>query len=72
MRVHTLLPRRQQITGTVERGEPHAESWVAPTASPNHSTDRSSLGGSIASLQTFTGGGLDVRIVPSVGYFVRF
>jgi len=34
--------------------------------------DRSSLGGSTAGLKTFTGSGLDTRIVLSVGYFVRF
>jgi hypothetical protein len=25
MRVHNLLPQRKQLTGTVERGEPHPE-----------------------------------------------
>ena len=34
--------------------------------------DRSSLSGSMAGLQTFTGSGLDMRILLSVGYFVRF
>ena len=35
-------------------------------------TDRSSLNGSTAGLQTFTGSGLDLRIVLSVGYYFRF
>ena len=34
--------------------------------------DRSSLSGSIAGLNTFTGSGLDTRILLNVGYFVRF
>jgi hypothetical protein len=34
--------------------------------------DRSSLNGSIAELKTFTGSGLDTRILFTVGYFVRF
>jgi len=34
--------------------------------------DRSSLSGSIAGLHTFTGSGLDTRIILNVGYFVRF
>jgi hypothetical protein len=33
--------------------------------------DRSSLTGSIAGLNTFTGSGLDTRILLTVGYFVR-
>jgi len=35
-------------------------------------SDRSSLGGSIAGLRTFTGSGIDTRILLTVGYFVRF
>ena len=35
-------------------------------------TERSSLNGSTAGLQTFTGSGLDIRIVLNVGYCVRF
>ncbi len=35
-------------------------------------TDRSSLNGSTAGLRTFTGSGLDLRIVLSVGYYLRF
>ena len=34
--------------------------------------DRSSLNGSTAGLRTFTGSGLESRIVVAVGYFVRF
>lgn len=34
--------------------------------------DRSSLNGSTAGLKTFTGSGLDMRILLTVGYFVRF
>ena len=35
-------------------------------------TDRSSLNGSTAGLKTFSGTGLDTRILLNVGYFVRF
>ena len=35
-------------------------------------SDRSSLTGSIDGLKTFTGSGLDTRILLTVGYFVRF
>ena len=35
-------------------------------------TDRSSLNGSTTGLKTFTGSGFDLRIVLSVGYYIRF
>jgi hypothetical protein len=35
-------------------------------------SERSSLGGSISGVKTFTGSGLDTRILLTVGYFIRF
>ncbi len=45
---------------------------TSPSLQFSTTADRSSLSGTTSALKTFTGSGLDVRIVPSVGYFVRF